>query len=91
LSGGGRGVWDRWAHLKVAVFSWQVLLGRLSASVNLGRRGVWLNGRSNMLSLRFNWSCLEKENHLLLCLFAWTIWVEILQVIWVIIRGTCGI
>jgi hypothetical protein len=70
------GVWDSWAPSKVVIFSWQALLGRLPTRVNLGRRGVLLNGDHTCVLCGLG--CQETEDHLfLLCPFAWKIWWEI--------------
>ncbi|GAU42370.1 hypothetical protein TSUD_350360 [Trifolium subterraneum] len=62
-------VWGSWAPLKVIVFSWQALLGRLPTRDNLARRDIVFQGAEACYV--FCGGANETENHLLASWHGW--------------------
>ncbi|GAU37496.1 hypothetical protein TSUD_275480 [Trifolium subterraneum] len=69
-------VWESWAPLKVIVFSWQALFGRLPTHGNLVRRRIIIDGEASFCV--FCNGARESENHLFSsCATAWLVWSKV--------------
>ncbi|GAU32090.1 hypothetical protein TSUD_152950 [Trifolium subterraneum] len=72
-------IWESWAPLKVMVFSWQALLGRLPTRRNLARRRVIIDD-GEAVGCVWCGGASESENHLFsTCVTAWLVWAKILR------------
>jgi hypothetical protein len=69
-------IWESWAPLKVIVFSWQAILGRLPTRKNLVRR--WIINDGVDAACVFCAGGRKSENHLFSsCATAWLVWSKI--------------
>jgi hypothetical protein len=69
-------IWESWAPLKVIVFSWQAILGRLPTRQNLVRRRIINDGLDAACVLCGGGR--ESENHIFSsCATAWLVWSKV--------------
>jgi len=69
-------VWKSWAPSKLVIFSWQLLLDRISTGFNLVRRGISLPVEG--LGCVFCEPSFESSEHLFLsCPFILSVWYQV--------------
>jgi hypothetical protein len=68
-------VWESWTPLKVIIFSWQALLGKLPTRGNLFQRWIIMDGEASCCV--FCAGARESENHLFSCPTTWLVWLKI--------------